>query len=171
MAEYERAHGWKPHTIERLMKDREKLEAVDPELVDERCRAIKRPFYALEVVLVDLIKDIRSQHLPVDTLLLRALAHDVYTILYNRMGFMPFPRPAFGGYWVESFKATWHLDFHKMKGESGSVDLDAIASDVERLKTIIAAYPLDDVYNTDETGLFLQAMSPWTLDFDRQPGT
>lgn len=170
-SEYERAHGWSHRTIERLLKDREQLEAMDPELADERCRVVKRPFYALEVVLVDLIKDVRSRYLPVDTVLLRALAHDVYTILYNRMGFMPFPRPSFGGPWVKSFKMAWHLDFHKMKGEAGSANLDEIASHVERLKTIISGYSLNDVYSADETGLFLQAISAWTLDFDPQPGT
>ncbi|KAF8923585.1 hypothetical protein BGZ47_004671, partial [Haplosporangium gracile] len=115
MVEYERAHGWTPHTIERLMKDRGILEAVNPEMADKRRRAVKRPYYPVEVALVDLIKDIRT------------------------------------------------------KGEAGSVDLAMIASDVERLKIIITDYPLDDVYNADEIGLFLQALSPWTLDFGRQP--
>ena len=83
------------------------LEAVDPELAERRRRAVKRSFYPVEVVLVELIKDIRSRHVSMDTLLLRALAQGVYTVLESRMGLMPFPRPAFGGSGVERFKKAW----------------------------------------------------------------
>jgi len=169
-ASYERHHGWSPHTIDRLMKDKERLEAIRPNQAN-RCRIDKRPYHAVEAVLIDMVDDIRSRQLSVDTVLLRALAHDVYTILWNRMGFMPFPRPDFGSSWVEGFKKAWGLDYHRMQGEAGSVDMDVIAAGVDRVKAIAAEYSLDDIYNADETGLFLQTMSPWTLDFDRQPGT
>lgn len=170
MESFEKTQGWQTHTIRRLLKCREELETARPPFVNSMSRLIRRPLYALEVVLVEVIKDVRDRRLPVDAILLRALAHDTYTTLHNRMGGMPFPRPEFGKTWVELFKAAWGLDYYKMTGEAGSVDLQAIAKDIDRLIAIIAEYALEDVYNADETGLFLQTLSPWTLDFLRRSG-
>ena len=39
-----------------------------------------------------------------------------------------------------------------------------IKDKVEQLKITIAAYKLEDIYNADETGLFLQTPSDWTID-------
>ncbi|KAI1277384.1 hypothetical protein EDD11_001722, partial [Mortierella claussenii] len=120
------------------MNEKEALEGMEADQAKKRYRVVKRPLYAVEAVLVDLIKDIRSRRLPVDTILLRALAQDIYTILWNRLGFMPFQRPVFDSSWIEGFKEAWNLDNHKMEGEAGSVDMDAIAGDAERLNGIIA---------------------------------
>ena len=114
--------------------DREKLEAVAPIQANARFQIVKRPYHIVEAVLIELLKDIRSRHLPVHTVLLRALAHEVYTVLWNWMGSMPFPRPVFGYSWVEGFKGAWALEYHKMEDKAGSVDMDAIAGDINRIK-------------------------------------
>ncbi|KAF8931360.1 hypothetical protein BGZ58_007667 [Dissophora ornata] len=49
--------------------------------------------------------------------------------------------------------------------------LTSTSSWVTSFKEIIATYKLDDVYNADESGLFLQTTSNWTLDTQRTSGT
>ncbi len=169
-AAFEKKQNWTPHTVRRLLELRDKLEGVESGVPFAWSRIVKRPLFVLEVVLVEVIKDVRSRRLPVDAILLRALAHDTYTVLESRMGVMPFPRPDFGKSWMTLFKTAWGLNYYKLEGEAGSVDIQLIAKDIERLISIIAEYPLEDVYNADETGLFLQTMSPWTLDFIRSSG-
>jgi hypothetical protein len=167
---FEKKHGWPAHTVRRLLESREKLEEENSGLPQQWSRIVKRPLFVLEVVLVEVLKDVRSRRIPVDAILLRALAHDTYTVLQNRMGVMPFPRPEFGKSWRELFKDAWGIQYFKMDGEADSVDLQLIQPAIAELISIIAEYPLEDVYNADETGLFLQAMAPWTLDFLRKSG-
>jgi hypothetical protein len=71
---------------------------------------------------------------------------------------------------MNSYKVAWGVGYHKMQGEAGSVDLEAIWPRIEEIAAIIDTYDLDDVYNADETGLFLQTMPDWTLDFDKKAG-
>ncbi|KAF9553932.1 hypothetical protein EC968_010022, partial [Mortierella alpina] len=130
---FELKNGWKSHTISRLLESKESLLGVCPASAQSMSRIIKRPYYALEVILIEVVKDVRSRGLPIDSILLRALAHDTYTVLFNRMGGMPFSRPEFGKSWVELFKDAWGLHYFKMNGEAGSVDLQAIEKDIQRL--------------------------------------
>ena len=53
------------------------------------------------------------------------------------MGFMPFPRPDFGNSWAEGFKNAWAQEYHRMQGEAGSVDMDAIAGDIDQIKGML----------------------------------
>ncbi|KAG0368192.1 hypothetical protein BGZ54_002506 [Gamsiella multidivaricata] len=46
------------------------------------------------------------------------------------------------------------------------MDWNVIAAAVEIIKTSAATFKLDDIYNADETGLFLQSTSSWTVDMD-----
>jgi hypothetical protein len=45
--------------------------------------------------------------------------------------------------------------------------MEKITGRVEEIKNIIADYRLEDVYNGNETGLFLQTLSKWTLDREK----
>ena len=67
---------------------------------------------------------------------------------------------------MRGFKEFWGYKLHELKGEASSVDWDAIRDDVKRINDILTEYDLNDVYNADETGLFLQSTSNWTLDLD-----
>jgi len=46
------------------------------------------------------------------------------------------------------------LKEHKSHGEAGSVAVDNVISAVTRLRKITDQYPLRDIFNFDETGLF-----------------
>ena len=59
----------------------------------------------------------------------------------------------------------------KLQGEADSVVWSDIKDEVEQLKTTITAYKLEDIYNADETGLFLQTPSDWTIDNQKRLGT
>ncbi|KAI1298310.1 hypothetical protein EDD11_006809 [Mortierella claussenii] len=53
---------------------------------------------------------------------------------------------------------------YNFKGESVLVDWPAVPPQVEAIKNAITEYDLDDVYNADESGLFPQRTSTYTLD-------
>lgn len=62
-------------------------------------------------------------------------------------------------------KCTWswlrHLHgirWRRAFGESGAVDLDVAAPEIERLRHVISTYPYSKFYNMDETGLFYDSV-------------
>lgn len=59
-----------------------------------------------------------------------------------------------GGYWVQSFCQAYKIKQIRLYGESGSVDLDAVAKECLCFQQILANYAPEDIYNFDETGLF-----------------
>ena len=49
-------------------------------------------------------------------------------------------------------------------GKSGSVNLEACQARIEEVKETLATFPLENIYNCDETGFYLKALSNKTID-------
>jgi len=170
MREYERKYNFPERYIARLLANKDRLEQMPTQALGKRFNVGSRPFYPVEVVLVKMIDEIRAGRTTMDQRLLQIMAHEVYTLLLSRMGPLTFSRPSFSAGWVHGFKKYWKIDFHQLKGQAGEVDMNKIAGQVEEIKNIIAEYSVEDVYNADETGLYLQTLSNWTLNRERTSG-
>lgn len=103
--------------------------------------------------------------------LLQLLAMVIYEHLLQKFGPMVFSRLMFSYGWAANFMHIWGFSHTKLQGEADSVPLLAIKVEVEVLQQMISRYNLDDVYNTDESGLFLQTSSEWTIDNEKRSGT
>ncbi len=55
--------------------------------------------------------------------------------------------------WVSSFCAAYNLKECRRHGEAGSVDLEAVEKECERLRTLMETFKPHDRWNFDETGL------------------
>ncbi|KNE96110.1 hypothetical protein PSTG_10532 [Puccinia striiformis f. sp. tritici PST-78] len=74
------------------------------------------------------------------------------------------------GGWLESFENCHNLKSYRRHGEAASVDINVVELEVERVQKITEEYPLKDIFNMDETGLFY-AMPPDTgLAFNQTHG-
>ena len=56
--------------------------------------------------------------------------------------------------WLERFKHRHGLHQITLHGEAADVDTSCLAGQRQRLRSLIATYPADNVYNADETALF-----------------
>jgi len=65
---------------------------------------------------------------------------------------------------LRNFKRHYGVRLHIGHGESGSVDLEACQARIEEIKETLATFPLENIYNCDETGLYLKALSNKTID-------
>jgi hypothetical protein len=65
----------------------------------------------------------------------------------------------FSNGWVERFKNRHQLRSIVFHGEAGSVDVEAVRKERERLGPIVGAYKDKDVFNADESAIFY-AMPP-----------
>ena len=60
--------------------------------------------------------------------------------------------------WLERFKSTYGLRETRLSGEGDEVPATTIEAWQERLPELIDSYELKDVWNMDETGVFLKAL-------------
>ncbi|KAG0202116.1 hypothetical protein BGX31_003666 [Mortierella sp. GBA43] len=155
---YEKTRRWPEKYIARLLAAKDKLELMPTQTLSKRFNVGTRPFYPVEILLVKMINDIRDKHITIDQRFLQLMAHEIYTLLLSQIGTLLFDRPSFSVGWVYNFRRYWKIDYQQLKGEAGSVNMEKIAGRVEEIKNIITNYRLEDVYNADETGLFLQTL-------------
>lgn len=66
--------------------------------------------------------------------------------------------------WLSNFKTRRGIPSFVGHGESGSVDLESCRTQIEEIKQRLATFHPNDVYNCDETGLYLKAQSNKSLD-------
>lgn len=67
--------------------------------------------------------------------------------------------------WLEKFNKRHGITFRKVCGKSGSVS-EATCDDWKiKLKEILQKYKAEDIFNTDETGLFFKCLPDSTLCF------
>jgi hypothetical protein len=59
-----------------------------------------------------------------------------------------------GDGWLGSFCRTYRIKEIRRHGEAGSVDLEAVGAERERVQKIVEEYPPENVLNFDETGFF-----------------
>jgi len=131
-----------------------------------------RPFYPVELVLKKAINTIRNRYLlPVDQALVQTMAQEIYDLLRTRLGPLSFEKPRFTNGWMANFKDVWGYQHHEMKGEAASVDMAEVMLQLEQVKPVLLRFALKDIFNCDETGLFPQTLSNWTLDYlQKNPG-
>ena len=61
--------------------------------------------------------------------------------------------------WLEKWKKRYNITHLRICGKSGDVQGPTVESWKERLPEIIAGYARDDIWNMDETGLFLEGFT------------
>jgi hypothetical protein len=65
--------------------------------------------------------------------------------------------------WISSFKQRHGLVFKKLARESAAVDTNAMDLWFKRLPELLEGYKARDIYNADETGLYVNCLPDWTL--------
>ena len=76
----------------------------------------------------------------------------------------------FSAGWLQKFKERNGIHLQKLHGESSSVDPATIADALPLLKSKCETYPLERIYNMDETGLFYRLEPDRTLATKRLAG-
>ena len=56
--------------------------------------------------------------------------------------------------WLEGFKSRNSIRKRKQHGKAALANMDGVEDRMVELRVIVKPYPLKDVYNIDETGLF-----------------
>ena len=72
--------------------------------------------------------------------------------------------------WLHRFKKRNGIQEQKLQGEASSADLNAIIEALPTLKNKCNGYPLERIYNMDETGLFYRLEPDRTLATQRLSG-
>jgi hypothetical protein len=67
------------------------------------------------------------------------------------LGHEPFE---FSSGWLEAFKSRHGIKSYCRYGESGFVDMDALANTLLAIHDVLDQYAWKDIYNMDKTGLF-----------------
>ena len=60
--------------------------------------------------------------------------------------------------WLDKWQKRHCVRLAVLSGEAADVDLTVVSDWGERLKTICKGYPLRDIFNADETGLYYRAL-------------
>ncbi len=60
----------------------------------------------------------------------------------------------FSSGWLEAFKSHHDIRSYRRFGESGSVDMVALANTFLAIRDVLDQYAWKDIYNMDKTGLF-----------------
>jgi len=60
----------------------------------------------------------------------------------------------FSSGWLEAFKSCHGIRSYHCFGESGSVDMAALANTLPAIRDVLDQYAWKDIYNMDETRLF-----------------
>jgi hypothetical protein len=60
----------------------------------------------------------------------------------------------FSSGWLEAFKSYHGIRSYRHFGESGSVNMAALANTLPAIRNVLDQYAWKDIYNMDETGLF-----------------
>ena len=73
--------------------------------------------------------------------------------------------------WLEGFKSCNGIHKKKQHSEAALADMEGAEDHMVELQEIVKPYPLKDVYNIDETGLFWKAIPDTTLATKALSGT
>ncbi|XP_034939464.1 tigger transposable element-derived protein 6-like [Chelonus insularis] len=115
-------------------------------------------FPNIEKCLLEWIKQTLDKNIPIDGPLLKEKSEEFAT----KLGIQNFS--ASNG-WLEGFKRRHDIDFKKAAGESKSVDQGVCNHWIEDLPNLLERYEPDDIYNADETALFLKCLPDKTFTF------
>jgi Tc5 transposase DNA-binding domain len=65
--------------------------------------------------------------------------------------------PKFSAGWLSGFKARHHIKKRKRHGEAAEVDKIEMEKELQEIRKICDLYPLEDIFNMDETALNYRA--------------
>ena len=134
-------------TITRILQTQNKRlssELINPE--HKRNRSVMYP--ELELALKEFV--LRYQH---QTILSDAILIEKAKLLASELE-IPEDALQFSSGWLQGFKKRNGIHQEKLHGEAASSDQTAIDEALPLLRNKCANYPLERIYNMDETGLF-----------------
>jgi hypothetical protein len=79
--------------------------------------------------------------------------------------------PKFSSGWLEGFKARHSIKSCKKYGEAADVDLEANTEAIHNIRVCTSEYPLSDIYNMDESGLYWKMVPDISLSTKQLSGT
>jgi len=97
------------------------------------------------------LQRVGGRHLPVSGGLLEARARQIATDL-GVTGFKGSP------YLIQNWAARHKLQNVTLWGQGGSADIEAVAASISEIRAQLEAYPAEQIYNMDETGLFYRCI-------------
>ena len=65
--------------------------------------------------------------------------------------------------WLSHCKVQHNIKGFEVSGESARVDIELVENYQQRIPDIVRGYSADDIFNCDETGLYLRALPDRTL--------
>ena len=150
-------------TITRILQSKDKwltTEIINPET--KRHKSVAFP--ELELALKEFV--LYYQH---KTILSDAMLIEKAKLLANGLG-VPEGALQFSSGWLHKFKERNGIRQEKLYREADSADNTAILEALPILHDKCANYPLERIYNMDETGLFYRLEPDWTLATKRLAG-
>jgi hypothetical protein len=131
----------------------------------------KAQYPELESKLVTFITDMEKQNFAVNGLSLRLQA-EAYCRRHIEL-LNGHEMPTFSDGWLDNLMRRNGLKCRIMNGEAGSVDMtsDHILTEIDRIRGVITKYPLKDIFNFDETGLFYRQAPQKTISLEEVSGS
>ncbi|KAF9220327.1 hypothetical protein BS17DRAFT_714965, partial [Gyrodon lividus] len=129
-------------------EDKRWLESNPTALSAKRARIVTRPDVA--AALFKWVKHVEEKGKHVSGAMLMT-KHETFEEALN----VPKEERLRTGGWINNYCAgKFNLKEHHRHGEAGSVDLEAVTRERERIKKLYAEYPPEDNLNSNESGLF-----------------
>jgi len=150
-------------TVSRILKDSHKRLNEDIANPDsKRHKSVKFP--ELERALMEFI--LTYQH---RTILSDAIIIAKAKLFAERLQ-IPESKLQFSSGWLQKFKERNGIQLRKLHGEASSSDQNAIIENLPSLREKLSRFPLDRIYNMDETGLFYRLEPDRSLATTRLSG-
>jgi len=123
---------------------------------------IDRKNCKVEQVLYHWLEDQRKQNIPVNGKMIKEAAKVTYTVLADIQDDSDLTAmdaaPSFSASWFDAFKERYRVSYCQLRGEAGSVDLEAIEPELAVIRNLCAQYTADNIFNCDETGMYLKEL-------------
>jgi hypothetical protein len=65
---------------------------------------------------------------------------------------------SFSAWWFDSFMKQNRISYCQLQEKAGSVDLDAIEPELDKIRKLCAKYTTDNIFNCDETGMYVKEL-------------
>jgi hypothetical protein len=114
--------------------------------------------YMVDKAVYNWLVEVRKENGIVSGRQLQAAAETIFHVLVDDIApeSISFGRPiSFTASWSTRMKEEYCIASVHLKGESASVDMQAIEPRMTEIQTICSEYDPDDIYNCDETGMYL----------------
>lgn len=117
---------------------------------------------AVETVGVQWLEEQKRRNISVSAKMIKDAAKLTYTVLQDwfeiEKGGIEV-NPSFCVSWFDGFKKRHNITYCQLRGEAGSVDMDAIKPELDEITQICSEYRPNNIYNCDETGPYLKELN------------